>query len=70
MHGLSETALALRARRAAHRVGLVARKTRSRNPIINAGGFALVDPEHGGIVYGWRYDLTAEDVIEYCCEET
>jgi hypothetical protein len=64
---LSETALEQRARRAARRVGLVARKSRWRaNSIDNHGGFMLVDPMTNFAVDGFRYDLTPEYVIEYC----
>jgi hypothetical protein len=56
-----------RARRAAKRVGLVARKTRWRpGTIDNYGGFALFDPYSNFIVCGEKYDLSAEYVIEYC----
>jgi hypothetical protein len=64
---VSENALDQRARRAARRVGLVARKSRWRaNSIDNHGGFMLVDPMTNGAVSGSRYDLSAEEVIEYC----
>ncbi len=57
-----------RARRAAHRVGLIARKWRARvGSLDNFGGYMLVN-ENNFAVLGWRYDLTAEDVIEYCTE--
>lgn len=63
----SEHALEQRARRAARRVGLEARKTRWRRASIdNLGGFALIDPKYNGIVAGSRFDLTAEDVLAYC----
>ena len=69
MH-LSKTALEHRARRAARRIGLSATKSRWRaNSIDNFGGFMLVDPERNYIVSGSRYDLSAEDVFEYCKEE-
>ena len=56
-----------RARRAAKRVGWVARKSRWRaGTIDNYGGFAIIDPFHNNIIYGWQFDLTAEDVIEIC----
>lgn len=57
----------LRARRAAKRHGLKARKTRwRRSTIDNLGGFAIVNPLNRGIFEGFRYELTAEEVIEYC----
>ena len=61
------TAIEARARRAALKVGLIARKTRWRHGSIdNFGGFAIIEPVHNGIVAGWRFDLTPEEVIEYC----
>jgi hypothetical protein len=63
----TEQALEARARRAARRVGLVARKSRWRaHTIDNFGGFAIIDPRFNAIVTGSRFDLSAEDVIEYC----
>lgn len=58
-----------KARRAAARVGLIARKDRSHDPTVNHGGFMLVDPATGFPILGFQYDLTPEDVIGYC-EET
>jgi hypothetical protein len=55
------------ARRAAKRVGLVARKSRwRRDSIDNDGGFMIVDPYTNFVVCGSRFDLTADDVAEYC----
>jgi len=63
----SEAALEARARRAAKKVGLVARKSRwRRNSIDNFGGFMLVDPFLNCVVDGYRYDLSAEYVIDRC----
>ena len=60
-----------RARRAAKRVGWIATKTRWRaGSIDNYGGFAIYDPHSNFIVYGEKFDLTAEDVIEYCTPDT
>ncbi len=67
MQDVSESALESRARRAARRVGLAARKSRWRaNSIDNHGGFMIVDPMNNWVVHGSRYDLSAEDVIDYC----
>jgi hypothetical protein len=56
-----------RARRAARRVGLIARKSRCRvGSIDNFGGFALIDPRTNCAVAGGRFDLSAEYVIVYC----
>jgi hypothetical protein len=64
---ISDSALDHRARRAAKRIGLVARKSRwRRDSIDNYGGFMLIDPYRNFAVCGQRYDLTADDVIEYC----
>ena len=65
----SEKAIDARARRAAKRVGLSARKSRWRlGSVDNCGGFRLVDPYTNTIQAGERYDLSAEAVIEYCRE--
>jgi hypothetical protein len=64
---MSEKALEARARRAAKRAGLMARKSRWRyDSIDNYGGFQLIDPERNFVVLGTRYELSAEDVIGYC----
>jgi hypothetical protein len=70
MTQISEQALDARARRAAQRAGLVARKSRWRaGSIDNYGGFMLVDPYNNVVVDGSRYDLSAEYVIDYCQPE-
>lgn len=67
---ISETALEQRARRAARRVCLVARKSRWRGGSIdNLGGFMLVDPRTNFAVDGFKYDLSAEYVIDYCSDD-
>ena len=64
---ISEDAIEARARRAARRVGLMARKSRWRmGSIENYGMFMLIDPYRNWVVAGERFDLTAEDVIAYC----
>jgi hypothetical protein len=60
---LTEKRLDARARRAARRVGLVARKSRWRHPIQNCGGFMLVEPSRNIPVAGFQYDLEPEAVI-------
>jgi hypothetical protein len=58
-----------RARRAAARVGLRAKKSRWRaNSIDNFNGFALVDPDANFVVAGSRFDMSAEDVVAFCKE--
>jgi hypothetical protein len=70
MNTLSEGALEARARRAARRLGLIARKTRWRaGSIDNHGGFMLVDLYGNYLVAGDRFDLSAEGVIEYCRDD-
>ena len=62
-----EKALESRARRAAKRVDLVARKSRWRfGSRDNEGGFMLVDPSMNIPVAGQYYDMSAEEVIDYC----
>lgn len=63
----SDKALDARARRAAKRVGLYAKKSRARvGTADNFGGFMLVDGFTNTGVIGERFDLSAEDVIAYC----
>jgi hypothetical protein len=62
-------ALDSKARRAARKVGLVAYKSRWRaGSIDNYGEFMLVEPDGNYPVAGFRWDMTAEEVIEYCKE--
>jgi hypothetical protein len=59
-----------RARRAAKRVGLYARKSRWRaGSIDNYGEFMLVDPSTNLAVAGFRFDMSPEEVIEYCQDD-
>jgi hypothetical protein len=68
---ISEGALEARARRAARRIGLVARKSRWRwGSIDNYGGFQILNPFTNFILEGVRFNLSAQDVIDYCREET
>jgi hypothetical protein len=58
-----------RARRAARRVGLLARKSRWRaGSVDNRGGFMLIEPMENRCVRGWKFNLSAEDVIAFCAE--
>ena len=60
-------AMEARARRAARRAGLIARKSRKGlGTIDNDGGFILIDGSSNFVVLGETFDLTAEDVISYC----
>jgi hypothetical protein len=59
----------LACRRAARRVGLNAKKTRwRRNSVDNHGSFAIVDPYTNCMMAGYRFDMSAEEVIDYCTE--
>ena len=58
------------ARRAAKRIGLLARKSRwRRDTVDNHGGYMLIEPYHNLVVAGCRFDLTATEVVELCNEE-
>jgi hypothetical protein len=60
-------ALDQRARRAAKRAGLVARKTRWRvGTVDNWGGYQLIDAHRNLVVDGPRFDLSAEEIITIC----
>jgi len=65
-----EKALDGRARRAAKRVGLRARKSRWRvGTVDNYGEYALTDLHTNYIVAGERFNLSADEVIALCKEE-
>lgn len=57
-----------RARRAAGKVGLLAKKSRRAFGFYNQGGFMLLDPFRNFVVWGERFDLSADAVIEFCRE--
>ncbi|WP_321875565.1 hypothetical protein [Burkholderia cenocepacia] len=61
-----DRALEAKARRAANNAGFVAYRSRSRLSFDNNGGFMLADSRTNAVVYGLRYDLSAQDVIEFC----
>ena len=64
---LSESAADARARRAARRVGLVAIKSRWRKDSVdNYGGFMIVEPNRNIVEAGVRFDMSAEEVVEFC----
>jgi hypothetical protein len=45
----------------------LARKSRKRRVTIdNFGGFALIHPHYNCIVAGERFDMSADDVVEFC----
>jgi hypothetical protein len=65
------TALEHRARRAAKRAGLQARKSRWRvGTVDNYGDFSLIDPETNCMIAGFRFDMSPEEIIEYCATDT
>lgn len=62
-----EKALEARARRAARKEGLIARKSRRQiGSTDNHGEFMLVDPRYNIPVAGWQYDMSADEIIAYC----
>jgi hypothetical protein len=66
---ISAEALDARARRAAKKAGLLARKSRWRaGSIDNYGDFMLVEPSTNVAVAGFRFDMSAEDVLAYCTD--
>lgn len=62
----TQAALEARARRAATAVGWVAQKARARIGIDNHGGFRLVEGWSNTILYGEKFDLSPEDVVDLC----
>lgn len=54
------------ARRAAQRAGYIARKSRGRESLDNFGGFMIIDPATSVVAAGFRFDLSARDVIDWC----
>lgn len=63
-------AMEQRARRAAKRLGLFARKSRRfLGSLDNLGEFRLVDAVGNFVVAGERFDMTPEEVIDWCREE-
>jgi hypothetical protein len=67
MDSSSSSAEDARARRAARRVGLIARRSRWRiGSIEHYGGFQLINRMYNAVVAGERLDLSAKEVIEYC----
>jgi hypothetical protein len=67
---IMEPKMDAKARRAAKRVELRAHKSRWRKDTFdNFGAFQVVDPYTNTVVAGVRYDMSPEDVIEYCKPE-
>jgi hypothetical protein len=70
MNKIGNSSLDARARRAAKRVGLLARRSRwRRDTIDNHGQFMLINPRHNFVVAGERFDMSAEEVLEWCRPE-
>jgi hypothetical protein len=64
---MNNQSLEQKARRVAKRAGFVAKKSRWRaHSVDNLGGFRIVDPYFNSVQEGVRFDMTAEDVIDYC----
>jgi hypothetical protein len=64
---MQQEATESRARHAAKRVNLRAKKSRWRaGSVDNRGKFMLIDPFHNMIVAGERFDLEPEDIIDIC----
>lgn len=64
---MTKAASESRARTVARRAGLVARKSRWRfGTFDNLGGFMLVDPDSNAVLAGFRYDMDAAEVIDFC----
>ena len=65
---LKPNSLESQARRIAKKCGLRAVKSRRGISVDNCGEFRLVDDYCNRIVAGEKFDLTVEDVREYCRE--
>lgn len=63
---MRKKSLERKAVREAERIGFLARKSRRSHPLENLGGFMIVDPRSNIPVAGFRYDLSPEEVIEFC----
>jgi hypothetical protein len=66
----TESAMDSRARRAAKKAELVAEKSAWRKDSIdNRNGFRIVDPYYNRVIAGVRYDMSAQEVINFCAEK-
>jgi len=61
-----DKALDARARRAARSCGLRLCKSRRYRPPDDLGEYMLLNPEYNSSVLGFKYDASAEEVLEYC----
>jgi hypothetical protein len=63
----TESAMDSRASRAAKKAELVAEKSAWRKDTIdNLGRFRIVDPYFDRVIEGVRYDMSAQEVIDFC----
>jgi hypothetical protein len=68
---ITESAMDARARRAAKKLNLVAKKSAWRKESIdNRGGFQIIDPYFNRVEAGGRFDMSAQEVIDFCSEVT
>jgi hypothetical protein len=66
---ITESAMDARARRAAKKLNLVAKKSTWRKESIdNRGGFQIIDPYFNRVEAGVRFDMSAQEVIDFCSE--
>ena len=65
MKHISKQSLENKARYAANKAGLIAKKSRRHDPLNNEGGFQLTD-SHNILVAGSCFNLSSEAVIQYC----
>lgn len=65
--------LETRARRVARRVGFFVRKSHRRRTkapnLDNFGQFMPIGGDHGCVVIGSRFDMSAEEVLEFCTRQ-
>ena len=64
----SDSSWDTRARCAAKKAGFRAIRSAQQESYDNKGGYMLIEPSMDLPVAGFRYDLTAEEVIEFCAE--
>lgn len=66
MSAINSRSLDSKARRRARKAGLIARRSRRLHPLENHGEFMLVEPSTGFPVAGFKYDMSAAEVLEFC----
>jgi len=55
-----------RVRRTVRRAGYLARKSSSKNPLANGGGYQIFDPSTGFPIAGFGFTMTPEDALAFC----